>query len=103
MKKKIITQTILFVMIVLFVSTFQNIFGEVNSLIGVSTVVASLVLLEKNLTHNPVISFLELLTTNLLIGILAFIASKNMWLGIIINFATLASIGYIFSYNLSTK
>lgn len=103
MKKKIITQTILFVMIVLFVSTFQNIFGEVNSLVGVSTVVASLVLLEKNLTHNPVISFLELLTTNLLIGILAFIASKNMWLGIIINFTTLASIGYIFSYNLSKK
>ena len=103
MKKKIITQTCLFIAIVLFVSIFSNIFGSENSLIGVSTVVASLVLLEKNLTHNPLISFIELALTNLLIGILAFIANQHILLGVLINFIALTSIGYIFSYNISKR
>ena len=103
MKKKIITQTFLFISIVLFVNIFTNIFGTENSLIGVSTVIASLVLLEKNLTHNPLISFVELVATNLLIGILAFIANQNAILGALITFIALSSIGYIFSYNISKR
>lgn len=103
MKKKIIGKTILFIAIVLFVNTFKNVFGEMNSLIGVSTVIASLVLLEKNLIINPIGSFFKLLITNLAIGVLAFIANQNILIGVIINFITLASIGYLFSYNLSKK
>lgn len=103
MKKKIITKTLLFLAIVLFVSGFKGVFGESNTLVGVSTVVASLVLLEKNLTTKPLMSFLELLATNILIGVLAFISSHNMWYGLVIDFVTLASIGYIFSYSLSKR
>lgn len=103
MKKKIITKTILFVAIVLFVSTFKSVFGDANTLVGVSTVVSALVLLEKNLTTKPLMSFLELLITNILIGVLAFISSQNIWYGLVIDFMVLASIGYIFSYSLSKK
>lgn len=103
MKKKIITQTILFISIILFVNIFTNTFGVENSLVGISTVIASLILLEKNLTHNPLISFVELAATNLLIGTLAFIANQNIILGALINFIVLASIGYIFSYNISKR
>ena len=103
MKKKIFTKTLLFLAIVLFVSGFKGVFGESNTLVGVSTVVASLVLLEKNLTTKPLMSFLELLATNILIGVLAFISSHNMWYGLVIDFITLASIGYIFSYTLSKR
>ena len=101
--KKIFGKTILFVAIVSFVSLFSRVFGAENSLVGVSTVVATLVLLEKNLTNKPFVSFLELLATNLMIGLLAFISSKHIVAGVFINFITLASIGYIFSYNLSKK
>ena len=101
--KKIFGKTILFIAIVSFVNIFSKVFGAENSLVGVSTIVATLVLLEKNLTNKPLISFLELLATNLLIGLLAFVSSKDMILGVFINFVTLASIGYIFSYNISKK
>lgn len=103
MKKKIFTKTLLFLAIVLFVSGFKGVFGESNTLVGVSTVVASLMLLEKNLTTKPLMSFLELLATNILIGVLAFISSHSMWYGLVIDFVTLASIGYIFSYSLSKR
>ncbi|MBQ8997946.1 MAG: FUSC family protein [Clostridium sp.] len=103
MMKKIITKTILFVGIVMFVNFFGKIFGENNTLIGVSTVIASLVLLEKNLTNRPIMNFLELLITNIILGVLSFMACKDIWFGVVTNFLVLASIGYIFSYNLSKK
>lgn len=101
MKEKIISKTILFIEILLFVNIFSSVFGSKNSLVGVSIVIATLVLKWNDLTNDPVKNFLKILATNLILGIAAFIASNNIMLGVVINFITLAYIGYYFSYNLT--
>lgn len=98
LKKNIISKTILFVAIMIFIVIFKSIFGEKNTPVGITTVITLLMLLGKDLTQNPVKNFLVLLGINLALGIGAFIAANNVWLGIIIDFSALSLIGYYFSY-----
>lgn len=77
---------------------FNLLFGEDNTLVGVTTVITILMLLGKDLTQNPVKNFLILLGINLALGISSFIAANNVWVGIIIDFSVLSLIGYYFSY-----
>ena len=100
MKNKIINNTILFVVISLFITIFNKIFGNNNSLVGVAIVVEVLVLMGENLTHNPIKNFVKLLITNLILGTFATIASNSIWIGIILNFLVLTGIGYSCSYKL---
>jgi len=88
----------LFLLIIILVSIFKLLFGEENTLVGVTTVITILMLLGKNLTQKPLKNFAILLGLNLALGIGSFIAVKNIGLGIIINFSTLSLIGYYFSY-----
>lgn len=101
MWKKIKSNTILFVIILAFVKIFANIFGERNSLVGVTVIIAVLVLMQESLTKKPVKNFIKLLLLNLLLGLFAHISSHNMWVGLILNFAALSGIGYLLSFNLS--
>lgn len=48
-KKIIINNTITFVIVMFFVITFKSIFGEENTLIGVTTITATLMFLERDL------------------------------------------------------
>ena len=98
LKKNIISKTILFVAIMIFIVIFKSIFGEKNTPVGITTVITLLMLLGKDLIQNPVKNFLVLLGINLALGIGAFIAANNVWLGIIIDFSALSLIGYYFSY-----
>lgn len=100
MKKKIISNTILFLLIVSFISGFGNMFGQANTLVGVGMVTIGLVLLERDLTIHPFINTLKLLVMNIILGAFSHISYNNMWLGIILNFSMLFFIGYILSYNL---
>lgn len=101
MKNKIINNTILFVTISLFITIFNEIFGNSNSLVGVAIVVEVLVLMGENLTHNPIKNFFKLLITNLILEVFATIASSYIWIGIILNFLVLTGIGYSCSYKLN--
>ena len=47
-KKIIINNTITFVIVMFFVITFKSIFGEENTLIGVTTITATLMFLERD-------------------------------------------------------
>ena len=100
MTKKIISQTILFSIVMSFIIMFKSVFGDDNTLIGVSTITAILMFLERDLTISPLKNLSKLLGINVLMGIGAYIASNNMYLGIPINFAIVFLIHYMFNYTL---
>ena len=52
MKNKIISNTIMFIVILLFVNLFGRIFGASNNLVGVTILVSILVLMQEDLTKN---------------------------------------------------
>lgn len=99
-KKLIISKTSTFVFVVFFVVIFKLIFGEENTLIGVSTITATLMFLDQDLTLSPVRSAIKLILINLLIGISSYLVISNMYLGILVNFFTLFIVSYNFCYNL---
>ena len=98
--KLIISKTITFIAIIAFVVTFKTIFGEKNTLIGVTTITATLMFLERDFTLSPLRNIFKLIGINLLIGISSYLVISNMYLGIIVNFFTLFIISYNFCYNL---
>lgn len=100
-KKTIINNTITFVIVMFFVITFKSIFGEANTLIGVTTITATLMFLERDFTGSPLKNTLKFIGINLLIGMgTSLIVASNMWLGLIINFIVVFIFSYIFTYNL---
>lgn len=99
-KSLIISKTLIFIVVVLLVSSFKAIFKTENSLVGVTTVVLMLVLLEMDLTLNPIKNLLSLISLNLALGLSAFLVSQNAFLGLVLNFSIMMFIGYYFSYEL---
>ncbi|WP_297635986.1 FUSC family protein [uncultured Clostridium sp.] len=85
MKKTIITNTGLFLVILIFVVGFQSVFGDNNSVIAVMSITGLLMFLGSDLTGEPVRNAVSLIIMYLLIGVGAFIASTNMYLAIPIN------------------
>lgn len=99
-KSLIISKTLIFIVVVLLVSSFKAIFKAENSLVGVTTVVLMLVLLEMDLTLNPIKNLISLIILNLALGLSAFLVSQNAFLGLVLNFSIMMFIGYYFSYEL---
>ena len=99
-KKLIVSKTVTFIAIIAFIVAFKLIFGEKNTLIGVTTVTATLMFLERDLSLSPIRNTIKLILINLLIGISSYLVISNMYLGVIINFFTLFLISYNFCYNL---
>lgn len=99
-KKLIISKTTTFIIVVIFVVIFKLIFGVANTLVGVTTITATLMFLERDLTLTPIRNTIKLILINLLIGISSYLVISNMYLGIIVNFFTLFLISYNFCYNL---
>ena len=99
-KKLIISKTAIFIIVVGFVIAFKSIFGDENTLIGVTTITATLMFLERDLTLSPIRNTIKLILINLLLGISSYLVVSNMYLGIIVNFLTLFFISYTFCYNL---
>ena len=103
MKKLIISKTLLFIFIVLFVAAFKAVFGDANTLIGVTIIIAILMYLEMDLTAQPWKNFFFLLGVNLLQGVFAYIAVMNVWLGIPLNFIAMFIVGYFFTFNMNKQ
>ncbi|GIP44946.1 FUSC family protein [Paenibacillus sp. J45TS6] len=100
MKKRILTKTIIFICILLFIFVFNSVFSTDNTLIGVTIVIATLMYLDRDLTANPWKNFFLLLTVNLLQGIFGYISAIHMWIAIPLNFVSMFVVGYFFSFNL---
>ena len=99
-KKTIISNTILFAGIIGFIVAFGALFGDENMLIGVSTITAMLMLLERDLTSHPVGNTVKFVLLNLFIGVAAFLTGFNIWLAVPINFIAMFVISYSLLFNL---
>ena len=99
-KQKIITNTVIFIFVMAFILAFKAIFGTENTLIGVSTITATLMLLGRDFTGQPLKNTLMFLGINLLMGVGTAIADMNIWIAIPINFIVVFSFSYVFTYNL---
>lgn len=100
MKKLIISKTIIFVIATAFIASFKSIFGDENALIGVSSFIAMLMFMEKDLTGNILKYTLSFVGINLVMGLGLLIVNLNMFLGIPINFILVFLIGYYFCHDL---
>ncbi len=84
----------LLIEVILFVVIFKLVFGESNTLIGVTTITAYLMFMPYNLSVTPGKFFGKILFLNLLMGLGGFIASYNIYLALIINFSVVYMIAY---------
>lgn len=101
-KKLIISNSLTFIFVVVFVVIFKSMFGEENTLIGVTTITATLMFLGKDLTISPIRNAIRLILLNLFIGICAILAVKHIYLGIVVNFIALFIVSYALCYNLES-
>ena len=102
MLKKIGKPMMLFLMILLFIGLFGFLFGSENVTLGVSTALAVLMYLSRDLTANPVKNTLKLILFNVLMGLVAYLSSLNLFLAIPINFISLFTIAAALSYTISS-
>lgn len=93
--------TLLFIGSALFVILFQIVFGTQNGLIGVSIIMASLTMLRRDLTVNPVKNTLKLVLLNVVIGVASILALEHFWLAVIFSFLIFFFLGYYMLYRLS--
>ncbi len=100
MKQLIISKTLIFIFVILFVTGFEAVFGQHNVLIGVTTVVALLMYLERDFTVSPWKSLMLILAVNLSQGIFGQLALINPWVGILVNFIAMFIVGYFFTSNI---
>lgn len=98
-KKKIISTTIMFLVIVSAVVLFGKIFGEENTIVGVAGITAMLSLLDADYTINPIKNTIYFVIIEIGLGFFAYLASLNAFLGLIITFIVIFMILYNFTYN----
>lgn len=98
--KKIKANSLLFIFIILFVTVFKSIFGDENTLIGVTTLIAFLVLPGEGLLQSIKKNGVILLTINVGTGIVTFIATQHMYLGVFLHFMSFYLMGYFFTKQL---
>lgn len=99
-KKDIIGNTLLFAGMMAYILLFGAVFGQNNILIGVATITAMLMLLERDLTIHPVQNTVKFAGLNLLTGIAAFAAGFSVWAAVPIHFVMMFIISYTLIFNL---
>jgi hypothetical protein len=98
-KQKIISTTIMFIVIVGAIVGFKTVFGDANTLVGVTGVTAALSLLGTDYTINPIRNTIYFVLLEVGLGIAAYLASTNAVLGLIITFIVIFVVLYEFTYN----
>lgn len=101
MRKKILSNTILFGTILLFVKVFERIFGSNNNLVAVTVIISILVLMQEDLTKDFAKNLTRLFLINIILGVFSYLAILNIWTGFIVNFIALSAIGYFLSANMN--
>lgn len=100
MKKLIYVKTTIFICILLFMYVFKFVFGEENTLIGVTIIIATMMYLDRDLTANPWKNLMVLLAVNLSQGLFGYLSAMDMWLAIPLNLISMFIVGYFYSFNL---
>ena len=86
MSEAIKKSTLLFVMMIIFIFLAKTFLGEENATVGVSIVLISFMLLGKDLTGNLLKNTIDLVGLIIFICICTYIATFNIYLGLIVNF-----------------
>lgn len=94
MKKQIIANTTLFIVIMIFVILFRSIFGSSNMMVGVSVLVIGLVTSQKDMTQNLKLLFFQLVCILLYMGLASYFAVLNPFIGLIFNIPFIFFITY---------
>ena len=84
--KTVVSKTLFFLAMCLFISIFTSIFGEENSLVGVIVVVIALMLLGKDFSVRPWWNLGGLSVLMVVMGLGAFLSLLNPYVGLAINF-----------------
>ena len=85
--KRLVSRTLFFLAIVLVVGGITAVFGEVNSLVGVAIVVIGLMMLQRDLSVRPVWNTCVMILCTCMLGLGAFVALINPFLGLAVNVA----------------
>ncbi|MEF9934322.1 MAG: FUSC family protein [Clostridium sp.] len=99
-RKTIVSKTALFVVIVVAVILFKQVFGDENTLVGVTIITASLMFMERDLTTDFLGYFILFAVINLGQGLLAFFTGVNPVIGVLLTFIAMFTTGYLFTYNM---
>ncbi len=102
--KKLIGNLILLFVIIGFVSGYSSVFGEANSLIGVTVITAALMFLNIDLGYKLGDSVVTTLVLFTLVGVITSVSSStNLAIGFIINMLFIFVMMYITSKEIYTK
>lgn len=95
-KQKIVTSTFMFIFATVFIMVFTSFLGEENSLIAITSFIAMLLFMGRDLTGHLVKSTITFIVINIIMGAGAYLVNYNMWIGIPINLVLVFLIGYYF-------
>lgn len=85
MKKQIISNTILFAAIMIYVVIFQTVFGRSNLMVGVAVLIIGLVTIQKDMTQNLKLLFVELLVIMLCMGLASYLVTISAILTMVVS------------------
>ena len=101
-KGSLVKKSAFFIAICLFVGMFSSIFGEENSLVGVTVVVLALMMFGKDLSVKPLWNLGGLLAIMLSMGLGSYASLLNPFLGVPINLVIVFLTSYCTTRNLRT-
>lgn len=98
--KELYLRTLIYIIGVVVYFSYWHVLGFGSALVGATIVKGALVLLGTDLTGSPLRSTLTFITVFIYIGLFSFLASLNIFTGLIINFITIFVLAYNFSSNI---
>lgn len=94
MKKQIISNTFLFITIMIYVILFQTIFGRSNLMVGVAVLIIGLVTSQKDMTQNLKLLFVQLLAIMLYMGLASYFVTVSAVLTMLLSIPFIFFITY---------
>ncbi len=101
--KILISNLILIIGIVIFVTLYGSVFGSSNSLIGVCAITAMLMFVDVHLSLKLNEAIITTVLSFVLMGVSSQIASINPFSGFIINFISIFVVSYLVTNTMETK
>ncbi|MGL5417535.1 MAG: FUSC family protein [Clostridium sp.] len=98
--RELVLRTIVYILATIVFFGLWRILGPGKAFIGATIAKGSLVLMNTDLTGNKIRSTLTFLIIFVYIGLFSFIASLNIYLGLVVNFVSIFIIAYNFTSNI---
>lgn len=100
-KNKIVKSLYMSILVVSIQLIYSKTFGPENILIGVIMAIGAATFINKSLTVRPIYKASTILLLNLVLGICGYIASLNIYTGLIVNIITIFFVTYLYMNDFS--